>query len=259
MTKQRPACCAAIIKAFVEHRVQVTAYQIQAMTMQRNGGNHINSPEFNITDIVAVEPFYGENGGNATRIHYRQGQVITEKFRMKTYLQRLSSHFEVNLVKLRQVCGRRLCCTQSVPLPFAPFLVLVPLKMRTPLFATDGAMGYVNIDSVKEIKNTGNVKDHTSPKCIITFEGGSSVPSLYSRKITEKNLKKGVLARDYFCSAHRQDLVTDNIVVKERMRSDNLETLVNISRLLYELLNEKDKARNERMNRLLFYDHNWKE
>ena len=175
---------------------------------------------------------------------------------MKTYIQRLSRHFEVDLIKLRQDCGRHLCCTQLVPLPFAPHLVLVPLKMRTPLFAKDGTVGYVNIDSVKEIKDTGNVKDHTAPKCIITFEGGSSVPSLYSRKVTERNLKNGSLARDYFCSPYRQDLGAEKMKVKERTRSDALERLVNINRLLYELLNEKDEGKKERLSRLFFFDHN---
>jgi len=177
---------------------------------------------------------------------------------MSTYLQRLSRHFEVNLDKLRQDCGRHLYLKQLVPLPFAPNLVLVPLKMRTPDYATDGAVGYVNIDSVKEVKDTGNVKDHSAPKCIITFEGGSSVPSLYSRKVTERNLKNGSLARDYFCYPYGHDPAADTIMVKDKTRSDILDRLVNINRLLYELMSEKDEGREERLSRLSFFDHDWK-
>ncbi len=136
--------------------------------------------------------------------------------------------------------------------------MLVPLKMRTPLFPKDGAFGYVNIDSVKEIKDTGNEKDHTAPKCIITFEGGSSVPSLYSRKVTERNLKNGELARDFFCSPYRQDLDASNMEAKERTRSDALDRLAKINRLLYEMLNENDRDRQEQMRELFVFDHKWK-
>ncbi len=257
ITKQRPARYAAIFMTFEENRIQVTAYQVQAMTMLRNGGNHINSPEFNITGIVAIEPCYGEDGGNAARIHYRHGRVITEKCRVKTYLQRIASHFGFDLIMLRQNCGNYLGCPQPVPLPFSPYLVLVPLKMRTPLFAKDGAFGYVNIESVKEIKETGNVKDHTLPKCNIILEEGSSLPGLHSRKVTERNLKNGELARDYFCSLQRRNLEAENMMVMEKAQPEALNTLVSIHRLLYELLAEKDEAKRERMRRLIYFGNNW--
>ena len=178
-------------------------------------------PLHNIADIDALEPSYGVDGGNATRVHDRLG------------------------------------CGQIVPLPFASYLVLVPLKMRLPNFVKDCATGYVNLNTVKDVTAADDSRDKKKPRCYVNCEGGSSLPSFISLKATEKKLKLGVLIRDYFCALQQREPDHSQLMVMEKAKPDALDTLVSINRILYELLTETDKDRAERLKKIMFLYDNW--
>jgi hypothetical protein len=221
-----------------------------------NGGNHINYKHYNIVDIVALEPCYGIDGGNATRIHDRHGRVTTESCRMITLLQRTARYYGVDLVRLRKNCSDHLGCGQSVPLPFAPYLVLVPLKMRLPEFVKDSATGYVNLKTVIDVTAADDYRDKKKPKCYVNCVGGSSLPSFISLKATEKKLKHGMLIRDYFCALQHHKADQSQLMVMEKAKHDALDTLVSINRILYELLTENDLDRAERLKKIMtLYDN----
>ncbi len=155
-----------------------------------------------IQSIVALEPCYGTEGGNATRIYTRRGEVFEDSRRLKTILVRFLKFYGYDLVELRRSYKDYLCCGQGVPLPLSQHLALVPVKMRQPLVDSDGASGYVSVTDVVKISEEENLQNTRQEKCRIHFQGGLSVPCCFTRQAVEKRLNRGRLALDHYRYLH---------------------------------------------------------
>jgi hypothetical protein len=208
-----------------------------------NGGYLIRDFENNIPAIVALEPCYGKDGGNTTRIYTRQGEIIEDNCRLQTMLGRTVKHYGLDPVELRRIYGSYLGCNQSVPLPLATYLVLVPLKMRCPEVDRDCATGYVNVCAVNSITEAAPAATKNLPKCSLEFEGGSSLPSFFSVKMTEKRLLNGLMTRELFCSMQSDQSRSGQMMVMEKARPDALDTIVSVNKLLYEMMVEKQDTK----------------
>ncbi|HSW35618.1 MAG TPA: hypothetical protein VLH18_03350 [Candidatus Limnocylindrales bacterium] len=149
-----------------------------------------------VTSIVALEPCYGTQGGNATRIYTRQGEILEDKRRLLTILKKTVRYYSLDLTSLRQNYATYLGCNQNAPLPLSAQLVLVPLKMRQPLVENDGADGYVNVCAIIDITDVINEMNGAITGCRLHLIGGHSVTCLFSRKTTEKRTTAGRLALD---------------------------------------------------------------
>ena len=136
-----------------------------------------------IQSIVALEPCYGSEGGNTTRIYTRQGEVLEDSRRLKTILLRLLKFYGYDLVELRKNYKNYLCCGQCVPLPVSYNFALVPLKMRQPLVENDGASGYVSVTDIVKISKEESYNSDQQIKCRIHLNGGLSVPCCFTRQV----------------------------------------------------------------------------
>lgn len=94
-------------------------------------------------ELNALVPVYDEQGGNSTEIYLKGGKVILLPNKTKTALRNLAKVFALDLTQLRKKYGPLVGRKSSVPLPFHPTLVLVPLKYRQPFVKDEGAFGYV--------------------------------------------------------------------------------------------------------------------
>ncbi len=149
--------------------------------------------------ICALEPCYGPNGGNATKIYTKKGEVIIDHRRTRSLLKYIARQFNVDLEALRRNYGTYLACSQYVPICFSRFLVFISVKTRSPLGFYDGAIGYVNLDSIVEVKDAPGTPGREEPQCFIHLEGGQAVPSLFSSKNISQQMARAKIARDYFC------------------------------------------------------------
>ena len=155
-----------------------------------------------IQSIIALEPCYGIEGGNATRIYTRQGEIFEDKRTLATLLKRLLKAYGYDLIELRKYYGRYLGCGQGVPLPISRNLVIVQLKMRQPLIDSDLASGYVSVNDIIGITDEADAKDGSSFKCRLHLSGGLSVPCCFTRGYVEKRLNNGRLALDHYRYLH---------------------------------------------------------
>jgi len=149
--------------------------------------------------ITALEPCYGPNGGNASKIYYKDGEVILDNRRTRSLLKYIAKKFSVDLEALRKNYGNYLACSQYVPLCINRFIILIPVKMRSPLGFYDGAIGYVNLDSIVDLKDAPGTPGKKEPQCFIHLEGGQVVPSLFSSGNLKQQITRAKIARDYFC------------------------------------------------------------
>ncbi len=147
---------------------------------------------FDFSTIAALEPIYGENGGNLCQVYTSSGEVFVLEKKVETFVRRIVESYNYSLKVMRENNKRILHCNHFVPLAVAPRLVLVPVKMRRPLGNNDGATGYINNSSL--LKVTENEKDgeNSLPSCSIHLEGGHILPCLLDRKVV---LRRRVQAR----------------------------------------------------------------
>jgi hypothetical protein len=200
----------------------------------------INTFETCIQSIIALEPCYGLEGGNATRIYTRQGEILEDKRTLTTLLKRLLKAYGYDLSELRKHYGRYLGCGQGVPLPISRNLVLVQLKMRQPLVDSDSASGYVSVNDIVRISEEAGAKGETPVKCRLTLSGGLSLPCCFTRSFVEKRLNMGRLALDHYRYLHDNTgpALPPELVVAERTGGgpDLYEKINTISSFLYQLL-----------------------
>ncbi len=105
------------------------------------------------TDVLAaLEPYYGSDGGNNTRIYTVTGEVLHEERTVRWLIKKLGKMHAVDLEALRSTCGQHLAMAQRVPLPISPEVVLVPMTMRRTIADADGASGYVNLGAVEKVE-----------------------------------------------------------------------------------------------------------
>ncbi len=193
-----------------------------------------------IQSIVALEPCYGTQGGNSTRIYTRQGEVFEDNRRLKTILVRMLKYYGYDLVELRKNYKNYLGCGQGAPLPLSHHLALVPLKMRQPLVENDGASGYVSVTDIVKIKEEESSGKGEQVKCRLYLNGGSSVPCCFTRQVVEKRLNQGRLALDHYRYLHSQtgNLKPLPLVAAEQVENgpDLYEKINIISSFLYQFL-----------------------
>jgi hypothetical protein len=192
-----------------------------------------------IQTIIALEPCYGREGGNATRIYTRQGDVFEDRRRLSTLLKRFLKTYGYDLTELRNYYGRYLGCGQSVPLPISRNLVLVQLKMRQPLVENDGACGYVSATDVVRINEEVDLANNNPLKCSLHLTGGQRVPCCFTPKYVDKRLMNGRLALDHYRYLHDATGMQQlNVAEKAATGSDLYEKISTISSFLYQLLAE---------------------
>lgn len=99
--------------------------------------------------MVCFYPFYGENGGNYTRILLEDGRELVDKRRTTTMLEALAAIFATDLGALRRKYRSILGHNGLVPLPLHRDLVLVPFRVRRVQYKDHGATGYAVLDKVE--------------------------------------------------------------------------------------------------------------
>ncbi len=204
------------------------------------GGYVINTSSYTPQDIVAIEPCYGHQGGNATRIYTRHGKVYVDNRRLQTVLKGIVKYYDAGLAMLRENYRDYLGCSQAIPLPLAPQLVMVAVKTRTALNPKDGATGYVNLCDVREIVTVETQAGSESVKCRILLTGGHSLPCLYSTGTIEKRLKYGRLALERHCSVRYECSESTPLPQADQDGAILQGKLFRIVKLFYELLTNFD-------------------
>ncbi len=190
-----------------------------------------------VGSIAAMEPCYGKNGGNATRVYTRQGEVYLVERRLKTVLKNLACYYGADTASLRKNYGGAFNSSYDTPLALSQDLVLVPLKTRQPLTKKDGATAYVNACSVKKVLPL----DEDKFKCHMELEGSGELRSMFTVATVEERLNRGRLAKKYYCYLRTEYKDQKGAsMVMETDHDDIIDKLLTtMGRLFQELLNHK--------------------
>lgn len=102
--------------------------------------------------ISALLPCY-TNQGDHSLLCFATGKTAEFTCSVETVLKQLAVAYQINLVSLRQEGRRRTGRQEYIPLPFAPELLLTPIKLRQPRLIGDGSLGYINTYLIRSIQD----------------------------------------------------------------------------------------------------------
>lgn len=140
--------------------------------------------------LAALVPCYDRDGGNATLIFTTGGDLLEDRRTVKWNLRRLARLYSVDLEALRRNQRDYFHCSQGLPLPLSPALVLVPLKTRAAVGKNDGCHGYFNPAAVVSVAAARDGPKRSS----ILLAGEHLLPCHYTLPTVRKRLRDGAVA-----------------------------------------------------------------
>ncbi|WZL73728.1 hypothetical protein QBE52_03050 [Clostridiaceae bacterium 35-E11] len=135
------------------------------------------------TGMSCLIPVYQQDIGNGTKLIAKDGTSYVDSRTIKTVLKILCQHYTLHIEAYRAKYGKMVNQRLGVPIFMHPQLMLVPMKMRKPLFAKDGAYGYVNLYAIKHIKE----KDHHTS---IILQNGMEIMCLHRMRTVQQHLNR---------------------------------------------------------------------
>lgn len=133
--------------------------------------------------IAAILPSYKQSG-DSTSILTATGTCIVSPIGIRSMLKRLAKERAIDLSALKlqaeQITGQRILH----PLLLANDLVLVPVKVRTPLVSRDNCTGYINACCVASIQ-----KALPPYKSLIILQSGAEILTLWTVATVESHLR----------------------------------------------------------------------
>ncbi|RKD21907.1 ComK protein [Caminicella sporogenes DSM 14501] len=101
--------------------------------------------------VSCLLPIYKDEFGNITEIIDKSGETYTAYKTLKTVLKLICKYYGVDIKSVRQKYSKIINRKNIIPLPLSQDLILIPFKMRKPIFLKDGSYGYINIFSIENI------------------------------------------------------------------------------------------------------------
>ena len=139
--------------------------------------------------IAAIVPCYSTSG-DSTTVFSIDGSATILSARVRAVIQRLAKTRAIDLATLRSHIRKLTERTNLEPLPLAPGLVLVPVKVRRPRIAGDATTGYINFHAVDTIC----VSTKKPYQTIITLSGKTEIPVLWTTTTVNRQLALARLA-----------------------------------------------------------------
>ncbi len=141
------------------------------------------------TRIAAIIPCYLPTG-DSTTIIAADGSVTILSSRVRAVLHRLARVRAIDLSALRTRIRATTERRNLEPLPLAPGLVLVPVKVRQPRVAGDTTTGYINFHAVTSVTANKNKPYQTT----VTLSGKTEIPVLWTPATVNRQLALARLA-----------------------------------------------------------------
>lgn len=133
--------------------------------------------------IAAILPCY-TTAGDSTLIIADDGSTTTLNTKVRTVIQRLAKSRAVDLTALKNRTKAATGRKNLEPLPIAPGLVLVPVKVRKPRINGDTTTGYINFHAVTAVDTSTNKPYQAT----ITLSGKAEVPVLWTSVTINRQL-----------------------------------------------------------------------
>lgn len=99
-------------------------------------------------DIMALIPFYDENGQNMTRILLKDGTSSASTCSVKAYISQILSSLHLDPHALKFWIFKMTGDKHNTPLIISNDLIFIPIKFRKSIGSHDGCFGFINAISL---------------------------------------------------------------------------------------------------------------
>lgn len=141
--------------------------------------------------IYAVVPTYQPSKGNVTKIIGTDGSIYIDGRVVKTVLKSICKQYAVHIGHCREKYGKMINQRLSVPLPIHKDLLLIPVKVRKPMFANDGACGYINLHGIETIQG----KDENT---VFVLKNGTEIECMHRLRTVYQHVNNArLIARQF--------------------------------------------------------------
>jgi len=141
--------------------------------------------------IVAVVPRYRDGSGDSVDFITSDGIVSSCSHTINWALKSIARYYGVDMISIKKRYSEMLGAKHNLPLPFASEAVFMPVKVRKPIVAKDGATGFVNIAYIIDIGNDNE-------GVYINFEFGEPLRVFQSLNTVRAHLKDAKAVRQDF-------------------------------------------------------------
>lgn len=144
--------------------------------------------------IQAFYPIYLPDVGNITQVDTTDGRNCTIPISLRSFLNNFCAAFAIDRKAMQHKYGRITGQKTMVPLPLGFQYVFVPLKLRQPLAAGDGAVGYVQLHRIKQVVES----NHEPFKSKVIFTDNRELNVLCSRQTVQNRVQAACFIYDLY-------------------------------------------------------------
>jgi hypothetical protein len=144
-------------------------------------------------DIWGFTPEYFQGMGEVTRIIVPEGQDQILSMTMRSFRNNLCRFYSIDYYSLRRKYGQIIGSVNCVPLPISSTKVFIQLKVRTPRFRNDSAMGYLDMVSIAQLREARDNR-----KTEIVLKDGRKLEVLCSMATVKKHIKNARLVLEHY-------------------------------------------------------------
>ena len=102
--------------------------------------------------IIAIVPQYIEGIGDCCKVKQENGEILHER-KLNTVIREIYRTNLVDFSAVKQKSASILRQKCLIPLYVSAIEILIPIKVRQPLFVSDCCYGYVNVFEIKKVFN----------------------------------------------------------------------------------------------------------
>lgn len=143
-------------------------------------------------EIMAFYPEYSAGVGEITRVLVSQGEDQIIPITSRSFKANLCKYYSIDYESSRKKFGKIIGSVNCVPLPINSNKIFLQLKMRIPAFKSDGAMGYIDLNCIK------NQEKKDIRTTAIVLKNGRKVRVLYSMSTINKHMKNARLILEFY-------------------------------------------------------------
>ncbi len=136
--------------------------------------------------VIGFKPGYREDYGNITEVYYKD-RIIKIDRSLASFLRAMGKYYFLDLGQLKLYYGKILGVKNLVPIPFDS-KVFIPLKLRRPRVKSDGAVGYLDLEEVWNIRDQGKT-------CSLSLGSHQDLKVYSSLKTLEKHRSNGEIVK----------------------------------------------------------------
>lgn len=134
--------------------------------------------------IIAMLPYYTEEGANFTQIKLLNGEDVIFRKTINSTLKCLCEFYHYDLNASNKTCAEILGVKKTPPISINNDMVFIAVKTRIPIGKDDGAYSYINIEMIKNVLGE-----------IIYFKNGDNLQVSCTHKTIEKAIKQASLLK----------------------------------------------------------------